>query len=145
MRRPRCCSRQSTLYLPIQFFLHIFRIGMVEQESGAVHLVEDSTESIGVVARCGKESYGDDVCLELLLTAVSQERCIDTEGNTKFRQLIFPCLRRRQSCRNRNWSMDKKLSRQLRCCVPRDDMANFVGDDCRELIFIRSRLDETAV
>src|SRR5262245_40509590 len=116
---------------------------MIEHECGAIHLIEDSLEGIGIVPRRAQESLGDDLGLELLVAAVPKERCVDTEGNTKFRQLIFPGFRCRKTCCDRNRGLNKKLARQLRCCVSCYDVSHFMSEDCREFIFIRSDLNQS--
>src|SRR5215813_14775106 len=101
-----------------------------------IDFIQERTESIGVELSICHEANSHQACFEFLIPAVSQERSVDTQGNSELCDLFLPHFGNRHACGNGAQFLHKQLPRQLLCSMPRCDMTDFVCDNRGEFIIV---------
>src|SRR5712692_7973546 len=113
--------------------------------SSFIHFFQQGPESVRIEPGARHQTHCHKTRFQFLISAVPQERSINTERNAKFAQLLFPCLGGRQTGCNRNRRLYDELPGKLGRTVARRDMSDLMGENGGQLVVARCDLKHAPI
>ena len=110
-----------------------------------VHFFQKRSQPVRIESSFGQEADGHDIGFGLLIRAVSKKRSIDTERNAESRELVFPGITRRQTRRDRDRSLYKKLPGKLGRPVAGGNVSDLVSENGRHFGIVGGHFNQAAI